>query len=228
MSALVLPGLDLGPAGRALPDERVRVRQKELGQYFSPEWLAGEMARLAKVDGARVLEPSAGDGALVAACLRAGAAHVLAVELDPAMCVKLVARFFDEVQAGVVEIVCADFLTLPTERFERIHSIVGNPPYDKGMDGDHLARIADVMWEAGVMDATLLLRTVALHSGDRYERAWTRLRVGALYPCVDRIPFIIDGDDSEAGKIDVSVFSITKRWMGGGLCEHLREKGKRT
>lgn len=227
--ALSLPGLDVAPRGRSAPDERVR--QKELGQFFTPAWLAAEVARASPVGGRVVLEPSAGDGAIVEACLRAGARKVIAVELDPRMVAKLVARFVGQ----AVEVLEGDFLAVPLERFDAVEAIAGNPPYDKGTDSDHLARIADVIMRAeeryladgdnaDPVEASLLLRTVALHSGDRFARVWSRLDVRELLPCADRIPFVIDGDEGEAGKIDVSIFRLGARVAGErGLCRHIRE-----
>lgn len=182
------------------------VRAAALGQWFTPPWLAHEVvAALPTVDGLRVLEPSAGDGNIVAALLDAGARSVLAVEVDPRMCEKLRQRFRGE----RVDVVCADFLTLPISP-ESIDAIAGNPPYDKGMDTDHLERIGQLT-RFGVQ-VSLLLRTVVLHSDERYRRVWSRLSVVEILPCVDRIPFLAaGGEPAEAGKIDVSVFRLEQR-----------------
>ena len=57
---------------------------KDLAFFRTPKALAAEVVRDAKVQkGQRVLEPSAGDGALVEALLAVGA-KVTAVEIDPA------------------------------------------------------------------------------------------------------------------------------------------------
>jgi len=218
-----LPGVDVG--ARAPEPSK---RQAELGQWFTPPWLAAEVADAVYVEGLRVLEPSAGDGAIVRAVLDAGAEAVLAVEIDPAMAAKLRARFAGE----PVDVVEGDFLSLAfADEGDRLHPngwdvIVGNPPYDDGVDGDHLARIADLLEHATnvatgnagdgwihPIEASLLLRTVALHSGDRFDRVWQRLFVQSLRPVVDRVSFPPAGNvaAAEPGKIDVSIFGVVPR-----------------
>jgi hypothetical protein len=206
LSLAFLPGLDAAPRGRKAPHPLLR--QRDLGQYFTPPWLADVVARLARVRGRVVLEPSAGSGNIVAACLAAGAAKVIACEIDPAMCARLRERFINE----PVQVIEGDFLSLPAALFDNVEAIAGNPPYDGGMDSDHLAKIADIVERHERLDApvepALLLRTVALHSQERYERVWSRLSVRELIACPDRIAFEIDGRTGEAGKIDVSVMRI--------------------
>lgn len=221
-----LPGVDLAMR----PPEEAK-RQAALGQWFTPPELAAEIAIDADVRGRRVLEPSAGDGAIVQACLDAGADCVLAVEIDPAMAAKLRERFRDR----NVDVVEGDFIALgfgPGEPLDLsgFDVIAGNPPYDDGVDGDHLARIAEIAdafrdratiedWQdhnglRSTLGAALLLRTVALHSGDRFERVWERLAITRLRPCADRIAFPAAGDTTkkaEPGKIDVSIFRVCLR-----------------
>ncbi len=212
---LLLPGMDAAPRGRRAPDERVR--QKELGQYFTPPWLAAEVVKTARVDGLTVLEPSAGSGNIVAELLKAGAAKVIAIDIDPRMCAALRRRFVNE----NVEVICADFLSVPLASLDHIDAIVGNPPYDKGTDSDHLARIADLIerqerapTRADFVEASLLVRTVVLHSKDRARRVWDRLSVRELVACEDRIAFEIDGVTGDAGKIDVSIMRLGWRLPG--------------
>lgn len=220
-----LPGVDL--AQRA-PEESKR--QAALGQWFTPPPLAAEIAIDADVRGRRVLEPSAGDGAIVHACLEAGAECVIAVELDPAMVAKLRARF----EGRPVVVIEGDFLALGFDEggpldLANVDAIAGNPPYDDGVDGDHLARIADMLeafrvraerddWRfpdgaRATLGGALLLRTVALHSGDRFDRVWDRLACTRLRPCADRVSFPPAGNvaAAEPGKIDVSIFRVCLR-----------------
>lgn len=202
---LTLPGFELG----ALLPQDEHARQAELGQWFTPPELAREVVSCVPVAGRVVLEPSAGEGAIVHAALEAGADAVIAVEIDPVMCDRMRARFAAEIEAGRVEVMCGDFLTL--EGLPAFETVVGNVPYDDGADGDHLARLADLV--AGThREIGMLLRTVVMHSGDRYDRVWTRLAILSLGPCVDRIAFPPAGNAPvEAGKIDVSVFRMCDR-----------------
>ncbi len=108
----------------------VVVDEKKLRQaFYTPEAIANEVTRLADLDGHLVLEPSAGDGALVTACLAYGARAVEAIEIHEECRQKLIGRNR--------MVMIADFLTQkPTPRFERI---VMNPPYTKGQDLKHVA-----------------------------------------------------------------------------------------
>lgn len=222
---LTLPGVDV--AQRA---PEAAERQIALSQWFTPPALAAEIVDDVEVRGTNVLEPSAGDGAIVHAALEAGASHVIAVEIDPVMCERLRARF----EGQPVEVVCADFLTLGFDERAPLYParwdvMVGNPPYTDGVDGDHLARIAalfdawrrhaaavglrDPFGEPATVAGAFLLRTVALHSGDRFDRVWDRLAVTRLRPVSDRVAFPPAGNAkaAEPGKIDVSVFRVCLR-----------------
>ena len=108
----------------------VVVDEKKLRQaFYTPEVVANEVARMADLDGHLVLEPSAGDGALVTACLAYGARAVEAIEIHEECRQKLIGR-------GRM-VMIADFLSVkPEPRFERI---VMNPPYTKGQDLKHVA-----------------------------------------------------------------------------------------
>ena len=114
-------------------------------QFFpTPPELAALVAIRAHVRGCSVLEPSAGHGALVKACIAEGANRVAMVELNPDNLPYL--RTTATSARGVAEtsIHCADFLTLTPDnapighrcQFERI---VMNPPFNKGQDLKHIA-----------------------------------------------------------------------------------------
>lgn len=103
----------------ALDSGTMRDRKKERQAFYAPPEIAATVARLADVDGRRVLEPSAGEGALASACETEGAAAVDCVEIEPECLPQLAAP-------GRV-VVVADFLALqPFARYERI---VMNPPF---------------------------------------------------------------------------------------------------
>ncbi len=211
---LALPGID------ALPPPSLR--QTALGQWDTPPDIARAIVAEVDVGDAYVLEPSAGLGNVVEAALEAGAAFVTAVEIDPARVVHLRRRF-----PSRVEVIECDFLLLaPT--LPHYDAIVGNPPYDKGADSAHLAAIADCIerWATETANppspASLLLRTVALHSAERWDGegtehrgVWSRLGVTRLRPLVQRVAF-----GEEAGKIDVSIFRLDRHSRGS--IEHLR------
>jgi predicted RNA methylase len=189
--------------------EAAREHAQGLSQWFTPPWLAAEVVALLDVRGLVVLEPSAGDGAIVEELLAAGAREVVAVEIDPVMADKLRARF-----AGrPVRVICADFLTVELDVCE-FDAVAGNIPYDKGADTQHLTRLVGIL-EPREIEAAILMRTVTVHSAKRYERVWKRLAVRHIRACVDRIPFPLGGGPvGDAGKIDVSIFRIGPRRPG--------------
>lgn len=212
---LALPGID------RLPPERLR--QRALGQWDTPPWLAAAIVRdlgdrNGRIDGFHVLEPSAGLGNIVEAALSAGAGGVTAVELDPLRVAHLRARF-----AGrPVTVILGDFLDVATS-LQPVDLIAGNPPYDDGADSDHLAAIADLILRSeSRVDpvASLLLRTVAMHGRDRFARVWSKVCIEHIAPVVERVAF-----GEEAGLIDVSIFSIRRPLpQFGPMIHHVTEK----
>lgn len=115
-------------------------------QWFTAPVLAQALVDLARplLDDARercfalrVLEPSAGSGALIRAILaRAPGAFVDAVELD--------GRWYPELASigGGVSAIHADYLSrhAPTRRYDLT---VMNPPYDGGEEAAHVAKALD-------------------------------------------------------------------------------------
>lgn len=127
-------------------------KKKKLQAFYTPKPLADEIAQLANVKGQFVLEPSAGRGALVEACARAGARGVVCVELDPESAEQLKAD-------GLTNVTCADFLTLqPNRKYSRI---VMNPPFTRGQDIKHVEHALKWLAPDGV------LVSVMLADGDR-------------------------------------------------------------
>ena len=107
----------------------VVVNEKKLRQaFYTPDDVANEVAALADVGGYLVLEPSAGDGALAKACLRAGAGGVHCIEIEESCAAPLRAIGHTSVEIG-------DFLKMNQRQFKRI---VMNPPFSKGQDLKHV------------------------------------------------------------------------------------------
>lgn len=114
----------------ALADGKVLDQKKRLQSFYTPPALADEIVGLANVRGHRVLEPSAGHGSLVDACLQHGAMFVRCFEVDPKCRASLVGRKRD------VEI--ADFLAV--EPYDKFMRVVMNPPFSGGQAVKHLAQ----------------------------------------------------------------------------------------
>lgn len=109
--------------------------KQELDQFFTPAALAKRVVELADVKGRTVLEPSAGDGALVQAAVVAGATDILAVEVDPKHLAKLrdIARARPRVQTQH-----ANFLEMGGVQTGSFDRVVMNPPFSRQRDIAHV------------------------------------------------------------------------------------------
>lgn len=101
------------------------------GFFVTPAAVAAQMVAALDVrDGHRVLEPSAGTGALIDAVLAvAPGADITAVEQHADLAMRLQDR-------GLSRVACADFLTwVSAPKYDRI---IMNPPFDRGLDIEHI------------------------------------------------------------------------------------------
>lgn len=105
-----------------------RSLKKELQAYFSPPpVVARVMERACIRAGQRVLEPSAGNGALAIAAAMAGG-HVKCHDIDP--------DHVRTLQAVGLDATCADFLAIaPVAAYDRV---IMNPPFHGDADMDHV------------------------------------------------------------------------------------------
>lgn len=120
-----------------------RDHKKDRQAFYTPEEVANEVARIADVDGHLVLEPSAGNGALVCACLAYGARAVEAIEIHEECRQELIGR--DRM------VMIADFLEQKPE--PRFHRIVMNPPFAKGQDLKHITHAKKFLAPGGFLFA---------------------------------------------------------------------------
>jgi predicted RNA methylase len=104
-------------------------------QFFTPDVIVEQMrALLPNVAGASVLEPSAGDGRLIAVLVQCGAAVVDAVEIDPALAERLRCDW----PGRTVRVGCADFLGWANPR--QYDAVLMNPPFGNGADMAHVRK----------------------------------------------------------------------------------------
>jgi len=113
------------------------------------------------LNGVRVLEPSAGKGA-IARRLRDLGAIVTCVELNPAMAKELSEDGFETIEA--------DFLSLDKDAScELFDYIVMNPPFSKSQDIQHVLHAHDFLHPAGTM-ASVMSPGFTFRSDSRAKR----------------------------------------------------------
>jgi predicted RNA methylase len=198
--AMTLPGLD------ALPPERLR--QKALSQWHTPADAASKLARWtgAASRAWRVLEPSAGGGALIRPLLDiAPAASVDAVELDP----RWANRLRDELGGDRVRVECANYLTRRAPREPYDLSLM-NTPYEDGLDGLFLAKAM-----AESRRVTALVRLATLAGQARHREVWSRVESGewhlaALAVFSARPIFLAAGEESDGGKTEFAAVKLER------------------
>ena len=149
------------------------IDREALSQWFTPAPLARRMAAWVGFDALRatprILEPSAGRGALIKAiCVFAGAPHITAHELDPRHATYL-REVYGQHNTRIVE---GDYLAAPAPA-ELYDLALMNPPYEGGLDGRFLEKAMD---ESERVIA--LIRLVALSGQERYRRVWSRVGEG--------------------------------------------------
>lgn len=113
--------------------------------FYTPDDVADFVVARTDVRGYVVLEPSAGTGALVRSCLRAGATSVDCVELQPELANALVGT------VGVSSAIAANFLDVNPQSAPKYDRIVMNPPFSKGQDVKHVVHASKFLKSGGVL-----------------------------------------------------------------------------
>lgn len=163
----------------------------EFGFFVTPQDVADVVANLAGLrDDMRVLEPSAGTGALVEACLRRTPELALScVEVQPALADGLRQKF------PKATVVTGDFLAQRAEAlgvrtsFDRV---VMNPPFARGQDVDHVMHALKLHLRPGGRLVSIMSAGVEF----RQDRRYAEFR--ALDPKIERLPelsFRVSGTD---------------------------------
>jgi predicted RNA methylase len=152
--------------GRTL-DAGVAVDEKKQFQaFFTPPELAAKVVQMADVSGKYVLEPSAGEGALVKECLAQGAKEVHAIELN---------REHEKAlyNSGASLVFIEDFLE--SQGLESLaERIVMNPPFTKNQDCKHVERAYNEFLKPGG-------KLVAIMANNQSRKPFQKLIEGKNY-----------------------------------------------
>ena len=146
-------GVDVRAAIAAALGGEVVDGKKQRQAYFTPPEVADRLVAL--IDGidlteARVLEPSAGHGALIDALFRRDLGAVVhAVEVDPESCRVL----RDEYAGRPVEVHEGDFLAMTPAQLGLFDICLANPPFAKGADAAHVTHAWKFVKPGGVLAA---------------------------------------------------------------------------
>ncbi len=152
------------------PDVRIDARPArdgDLDQYFTPRWAADLLVAdaLRGMGDVSVLEPSAGDGAILGAI--PASCRALGIEIDPVMAEA--AR-----RSTGREVITGDLRTVALEG-RRFDAIIGNPPFDAGLIERIFAIACDTVPEDGVVGLVLPAHIPA--SSARIERWGSRFAI---------------------------------------------------
>jgi len=148
---------------------------KDFGAFMTSPKVAAQVVEYARImQGDRVLEPSAGKGALADRAREEGAS-VTCIELQPGLAHEL------RVVHGFTDVKQADFLTLDPAHFTPFDRAVMNPPFDRGRDCDHVRHAYRFLKPGGVLVAIMSAR--AEWSEDKRHKALHRIidQCAAIY-----------------------------------------------
>ena len=152
-----------------------------LSQFHTPAWLCERMVSLLVIkDEPHIIEPSAGGGNIVKACLDVGG-RVLANELDPAWCRHIANRFQDSIR---ILINTGDFLTTDFQGVRRFDAGVMNPPLNAGEGPYHVQHVLEIADQA-----VTVLRANDMHTKSADEMLWSHCDIAGVYPLVGRDAF---------------------------------------
>lgn len=170
----------------------------EASQWHTPRRLASCAVGLVSARGRVALDLGAGGGAMTKALLDGGAAHVIAVENDPAWVPVLRKRFASErgedgsplvtvIEADVAELASIGDAVWTSHAVPTPTVCAMNPPYERGADlAFLLAAVALCSPEASIV---AILRLNALCGATRWNGLWRDVTIEAIGLCESRPSF---------------------------------------
>ena len=139
----------------------------DLQFYPTPSGVIERVLRDVHMDGKRVLEPSAGEGAMAVACAKAGAL-VTAIEIDRSRASRI-----EEKNVAAINVVCRNFLTIQPAEMQPFDLVVMNPPFSRTHWIEHVRHAFDMLKPGGRLIAILPI-TADLGESAQHKRfrAW--------------------------------------------------------
>lgn len=163
------------------------INDKKKFQFFAtPSGVVDLLMNHACIDSDMlVLEPSAGQGAIVDAIIGLGA-HASMIELMPQN-IKVLNRKYE------IELAPLDFLNINPEKHIKYKRIVANPPFTKNQDVDHVSHMYKFLNEGGLLVS--IMSTSWVHGSQKKQIAF-REWLGSVDSYTEEIP---QGSFKESG-----------------------------
>jgi hypothetical protein len=199
-----------------LPGMEHEERKPELSQWYTEPLLAERIWALAKNGRhASVVEPSAGDGALLKAVLRSprDCNRIMAVEVDPDRIGALEYLKWKAQRNGLrMTVASADWLTM-LDSGERFDVAIMNSPFEDGQTEQHILHTLP-----RARRVIAVAQTSLLHGIERGEKFWPRVHVLSIAFLKRRPSFGIGKSGSKTGERDFSVFELAAVEPGDSPC----------
>lgn len=177
--AFVFPeGTDVSAVIDALGrGETINIR-KQQQMFFTPSLEAGRIAELGLVgEGMRVLEPSAGGGALARAARERGAGEVVCIENHRPNVLALREQGFETLEE--------DFLGVAVERLGLFDVVLANPPFSRNQDIEHVEHMLAFLKPGGRL---VTLMSTGWMTGHTARHLAFRERLEAMGARIETLP----------------------------------------
>lgn len=161
---------------RLLDGDKIQIKQET--QFFAtnPERAESACDALGDVAGKRILEPSAGDGALADVARQRGAEVVVIENWAPNV---------HKLEAKNYSVIPRDFLTVSPEETGLFDAIIANPPFTKGQDIQHIRHMLDFLKPEGTL--SVIASISAIEGTQRKQVEFQRL-LAELNAKIELIP----------------------------------------
>jgi len=189
------PGIDAGEVLEQLQvGKAIHVRKDH--QFFrTPHELARTVVdAVGPLAGKRILEPSAGDGAL-ADLVRAAGAEVVTIENWNVNVLKLKSKGYD--------VLDRDFLSVTPEEIGRFDAIVANPPFTRGLDIVHVEHMLKFLKPGATLS---VLTSTSWETGSQRKQVAFRKMLEERQAYVERVaPGAFKSSGTQVGAMHITL-----------------------